>query len=55
MMGFTSNPDNLKKEAEPGVPTEDYVHTLIMHNTYHLAKIVAFRQMIGAWPPKKQN
>lgn len=52
MMEFTSNPENLSKEAEPGVATEDYVYPLIMHNTYHLAKIVAVRQMIGAWPPK---
>jgi uncharacterized damage-inducible protein DinB len=55
MMEFTANPENLKKEEEPGVTTEDYVYPLIMHNTYHLAKIVAVRQMIGAWPPKKSK
>lgn len=49
MMDFTSNPENLKTEEEPGVTTEDYIDSLIMHNTYHLGKIVAMRQMIGAW------
>jgi hypothetical protein len=52
MMEFTGNAE-LKTEQEPGWTLEDYVDSLIMHNTYHLAKIVAIRQMLGAWPPSK--
>ena len=55
MMEFTSKPENINAEEEPGVTVEDYVDSLIMHNTYHLGKIVAMRQMIGAWTPKEQN
>ena len=32
--------------------TADELHSLAVHNAYHLGKIVALRQMIGAWPPK---
>ncbi len=52
MMEFTGNKEQLKAEQEPGWTLEDDVDSLIMHNTYHLGKIVAIRQMINAWPPK---
>lgn len=55
MIEFTSKPENINAEEQPGVTVEDYVDCLIMHNTYHLGKIVAMRQMIGAWTPKEQN
>jgi hypothetical protein len=30
----------------------DELHSVAVHNAYHLGKIVALRQRIGAWPPK---
>ncbi len=53
MMEFTKNTEQLKAEQEPGWTLEDFVDSLIIHNTYHLGKIVAVRQMIGAWSPSK--
>jgi hypothetical protein len=29
----------------------DALNSLAVHNAYHLGKIVALRQSIGAWPP----
>lgn len=55
MMEFTGNKEQLKAEQEPGWTLEDDVDSLIMHNTYHLGKIVAIRQMIGAWTPKEKK
>jgi DinB superfamily len=45
-------PERLALEAEPGVTMADELHGLAVHNAYHLGKIVALRQRIGAWPPK---
>lgn len=45
-------PDQLAVEVEPGVTMGDELHCVAMHNAYHLGKIVALRQRIGAWPPK---
>lgn len=42
----------LTAEVEPGVTMADELCSLAVHNAYHLGKIVALRQMIGAWPPK---
>jgi hypothetical protein len=39
-------------EIVPGLPTAEALHSLAVHNAYHLGKIVALRQLIGAWPPK---
>lgn len=39
------------KEAHPGVALADSLESLAVHNAYHLGKIVALRQVIGAWPP----
>jgi len=55
MIRFTGNTEELKKEDEPGWLVEDYVVSLIIHNTYHLGKIVAMRQILGAWPPPEQK
>jgi hypothetical protein len=48
-MGQT--PERLALEIEPGVTMEDELHSVAVHNAYHLGKIVALRQRIGAWPP----
>ncbi len=45
-------PERLALEVEPGVTVADELHSLAVHNAYHLGKIVALRQRIGAWPPK---
>lgn len=52
MMEYTSDPEKLKETDRQGVSAEDNIYSLIVHNTYHLAKIVSIRQMINAWPPK---
>jgi hypothetical protein len=55
MMEFTKNTAQLKAEQEPGWLMEDFVDSLIIHNSYHLGKIVAIRQMIGIWPPRESK
>jgi len=44
-------PERLALEVEPGVTMADELHCVAVHNAYHLGKIVALRQRIGAWPP----
>lgn len=48
-------PERLAAEWEPGVTMADELHSLAVHNAYHLGKIVALRQRIGAWPPKAKT
>ena len=48
-------PDRLAMEIEPGVTMADELHSVAVHNAYHLGKIVALRQRIGAWPPKARS
>jgi uncharacterized damage-inducible protein DinB len=50
-MGQT--PEKLARELEPGLTMADELHSVAVHNAYHLGKIVALRQRIGAWPPEK--
>ncbi len=51
-VAWAQAPERLAVEAEPGVTMADELHSLAVHNAYHLGKIVALRQRIGAWPPK---
>jgi uncharacterized damage-inducible protein DinB len=44
-------PERLAREVEPGVTLADELNSVAVHNAYHLGKIVALRQRIGAWPP----
>jgi len=44
-------PGQLALEVEPGVTMADELNSVAVHNAYHLGKIVALRQRIGAWPP----
>ncbi len=44
-------PERLAVEVEPGVTMADELNCVAVHNAYHLGKIVALRQRIGAWPP----
>jgi len=48
-MGQT--PERLALELEPGLTMADELNSVAVHNAYHLGKIVALRQRIGAWPP----
>lgn len=45
------SPERLANEVEPGVTLADELNSVAVHNAYHLGKIVALRQRIGAWPP----
>jgi len=45
------SPERLALEVEPGVTLADELSCVAVHNAYHLGKIVALRQRIGAWPP----
>ena len=51
-VAFAQAPDRLAMEVEPGVTMADELNCVAVHNAYHLGKIVALRQRIGAWPPK---
>jgi len=44
-------PEQLAREVGPGVTMADELSSVAVHNAYHLGKIVALRQRIGAWPP----
>ncbi len=44
-------PEVLAAEISAGVTLADVLESLAVHNAYHLGKIVALRQLIGAWPP----
>jgi uncharacterized damage-inducible protein DinB len=44
-------PERLAIEVTPGVTLADELSSVAVHNAYHLGKIVALRQRIGAWPP----
>ena len=44
-------PERLAAEVQPGVNLADELASVAVHNAYHLGKIVALRQRIGAWPP----
>jgi hypothetical protein len=45
------SPEKLEMEVDAGVTMRDVLVDLAVHNAYHLGKIVALRQVIGAWPP----
>ena len=49
-VAWAQAPDRLAVEVEPGVTMADELHSVAVHNAYHLGKIVALRQRIGAWP-----
>ena len=51
-VAWAQAPDRLALEVEPGLTMADELNSVAVHNAYHLGKIVALRQRIGAWPPK---
>ena len=44
-------PERLALELEPGLTLADELNCVAVHNAFHLGKILALRQRIGAWPP----
>ena len=46
---WAASPERLAHETDPGHTMEDVLHSLSVHTSYHLGKIVALRQFIGAW------
>jgi len=48
-------PERLAAELEPGLTLADELSSVAVHNAYHLGKIVALRQQIGAWPPRSAS
>jgi hypothetical protein len=46
---WTSSPEKLLLETDPGITMADNLVGLAVHNAYHLGKIVALRQMMGIW------
>jgi len=51
-IALAQEPGRLAAEVEPGLTMGEELSCLAVHNAYHLGKVVALRQMIGAWPPK---
>jgi len=51
-VAFAQTPERLAVQLEPGLTMADELNSVAVHNAYHLGKIVALRQRIGAWPPK---
>jgi hypothetical protein len=49
---FSRIPDKMQRNLDYGGTFSDALEILATHNAYHLGKIVAIRQFIGAWPPK---
>ncbi len=47
-----NEPERLASELEPGLTLGEELQCVALHNAYHLGKIVALRQRIGAWPPE---
>ena len=46
---WTKTPEKLNAEVNPGETMKDILHSLAVHNAYHMGKIVALRQMMGIW------
>jgi hypothetical protein len=49
---WTSSLEKLAMESDPGITMADNLVGLAVHNFCHFSKIVAIRQMIGAWSTK---
>jgi uncharacterized damage-inducible protein DinB len=49
------SPEKLAVEVESGVTMADELNSVAVHNAYHLGKIVALRQRMGAWPPTEAS
>jgi hypothetical protein len=46
---WAASPERLARATDPSFTMEDVLHSLSVHTSYHLGKIVALRQFLGAW------
>ena len=46
---WTESPERLAHETDPGSTMADVIRSLAVHSAYHMGKIVALRQQLGAW------
>ena len=46
---WTESPERLAHETDPGSTMADVLRSLAVHSAYHMGKIVALRQQLGAW------
>ena len=46
---WAESPERLRQEPNPGETMEDILLSLAVHSAYHMGKIVALRQQLGAW------
>jgi uncharacterized damage-inducible protein DinB len=46
---WTTSPEKLNLEVNPGETMRDILPSLAVHNAYHMGKIVALRQVMGVW------
>ena len=49
---WAATPERLAHETGPGSTMADVLRSLAVHSSYHLGKIVALRQFVGAWDKK---
>ena len=49
-LAWTTSLEQLNAQVNPGETMADILRGLAVHNAYHLGKIVALRQAMGAWP-----
>lgn len=54
-LAWVASPEKLSVEVDPGVTMAEVLDSLAVHNAYHMGKIVAIRQLIGAWPPASKT
>jgi uncharacterized damage-inducible protein DinB len=54
-LAWAASPETLSMEVDPGVTMAEVLDSLAVHNAYHMGKIVALRQMMGAWPAASEN
>ena len=52
---WADSPEKLAAEVDPDFTMADALHSLAVHNAHHLGKIIALRQMLGAWSPETQK
>lgn len=50
-VAWGESPEGSATQLDVGWTMKDALQSLAVHSAYHLGKIVALRQRIGAWPP----
>lgn len=48
-LAWTTEPEKLNHEVDPGITMADVLYGLAVHNAYHFGKMVAIRQAMQAW------